>query len=139
MTERTHYVYRCYDASGALLYVGCTKDPAARRTAHRHSLASSWFADVARVKLCGPYPKDVAFRIERETQIAEGPKWGLTPTKQSVVMARRRRNREHTARLMAEGMPWRQAWQEANRLTDAEIPEPLILCYPDIYARERAA
>lgn len=33
-----HYVYRCYDASGLLLYVGCTRDVAGRLQVH----ASSW-------------------------------------------------------------------------------------------------
>lgn len=42
-----HVVYRFYDATGRLLYVGCTKDFANRERAHR--AGSSWFADVAHV------------------------------------------------------------------------------------------
>lgn len=30
----THYVYRCYDADGRLLYIGCTQDLAARMAIH---------------------------------------------------------------------------------------------------------
>lgn len=37
-TERAslpHYVYRCFDAKGRLLYVGCTYNPVARPKQHR--------------------------------------------------------------------------------------------------------
>lgn len=33
-----HYVYRCYDAAGLLLYIGCTHDVQARMQVH----AASW-------------------------------------------------------------------------------------------------
>lgn len=37
-TQAEHFVYRCYDAEGQLLYVGCTQDVNARMSVH----ASSW-------------------------------------------------------------------------------------------------
>ena len=30
-----HYLYRCYDAAGRLLYIGCTSEPRRRLAAHR--------------------------------------------------------------------------------------------------------
>lgn len=38
MTEPSlpHYLYRCYDADGALLYIGCTGDLKARMWKHEH-------------------------------------------------------------------------------------------------------
>jgi hypothetical protein len=35
-----HYVYRCYDAAGDLLYIGCTNSPVYRIKGHRTS--SPW-------------------------------------------------------------------------------------------------
>ncbi len=35
--ERKHYVYRCYDETGRLLYIGCTDSPGSRFSVHRAS------------------------------------------------------------------------------------------------------
>lgn len=32
-----HYLYRCYDADGLLLYIGCTTNPARRLVQHKKS------------------------------------------------------------------------------------------------------
>lgn len=40
---RKHYLYRCYDAQGRLLYIGCTQDPGARSQVH----GSSWHNPVS--------------------------------------------------------------------------------------------
>lgn len=32
-----HYLYRCYDAAGRLLYIGCTTNPRRRLALHRSS------------------------------------------------------------------------------------------------------
>jgi predicted GIY-YIG superfamily endonuclease len=39
----THYVYRCYDADGNLLYVGCTNNPQQRY--HAHMYWETWWAE----------------------------------------------------------------------------------------------
>ena len=43
-----HFVYRCYDASGKLLYVGCTAMTIARRSAD-HRSARWWFTKVVKI------------------------------------------------------------------------------------------
>lgn len=45
--ELPAFVYRCYDAEGRLLYVGCSKAPVTRMTAHKRS--TWWWPQVARV------------------------------------------------------------------------------------------
>lgn len=66
MTEdRRHFVYRAYDATGNLLYVGVTRSPATRQTWHRYN--SLWFPDVTSVRMTGPLPaadaRDLEFRL----------------------------------------------------------------------------
>lgn len=34
LLTRPHYLYRCYDANGRLLYIGCTIDPFKRWREH---------------------------------------------------------------------------------------------------------
>lgn len=69
MTERTHYVYTAYDAEGRALYVGCTKNPSQRRSAHLSGSGQSrcgWFgAYVKRWRVTGPLPKVAAYALER--------------------------------------------------------------------------
>lgn len=54
-----HYVYRCYDDSGVLLYIGCTAEVARRMSAHR-SNHRQWASRVlqivmARHEVEGPF------------------------------------------------------------------------------------
>src|SRR5689334_4934448 len=68
MTERTHYVYRAYDADGLLLYVGCTGNPTMRYRAHMQGDPGGcrgWFHPfVTDWHFSGPYAKDVALAKE---------------------------------------------------------------------------
>lgn len=69
--ERTHVVYRCYDADGALLYVGFTGNLRERRRIHKARFG--WWADVAQVTSTRPTTKTAAIRYERMTIRAEQP------------------------------------------------------------------
>lgn len=78
MTARTHFVYEAYDADGLLLYVGCTGNPRERYRAHMtgNGDARGWFNPfVTNWRVSGPYPKDVAFRLERARIDAGQPIW----------------------------------------------------------------
>lgn len=76
---RKHYLYRCYDADGRLLYIGCTQDIGARMQVH----ASSWQNPVSaylNLRMTRfeaeekPYAGKVAGRkAEREAIAAEAP------------------------------------------------------------------
>lgn len=68
-----HYVYRCYDETNRLLYVGATKNVFARVEAHR---AKSWWAPtVARVAAEAHPSKVAALAVEREAIASELPRW----------------------------------------------------------------
>lgn len=69
--EQPHYVYRCYDEAGALLYIGCTYHPMQRMT--QHIKRSPWFRDVAQVRFIVFPDKDYALRKEREAILNERP------------------------------------------------------------------
>jgi len=53
-----HFLYRCYDKDGDLIYIGCTNDVARRMSAHRSSraTASRWLSlFMARYEVEGPF------------------------------------------------------------------------------------
>lgn len=74
----TAYVYRCYDADGLLLYVGCAFNPKRRIATHLRStktLAShALHVLLDRYEVEGPYPtREEAEAAERTAIESEGP------------------------------------------------------------------
>lgn len=66
-------VYRCYDAEGRLIYVGCTGNLEQRLRGHRNS--SWWSVQIADVRTTD-YPTAIEGRIaEREAIRTEHPRW----------------------------------------------------------------
>lgn len=81
-----HYLYRCYDADGVLLYIGCTVEVDRRITAHRRgkgAKASTWLAAcMARYETEGPYRgRDAGREAERDAIQAEQPIFNLQERK----------------------------------------------------------
>ena len=75
MTVRSqfpHYVYRCYDARGRLLYVGCTYNPQARLRQHRAD-KKQWIRDVARTRFTVWPDRRKALEMERLAIETEHP------------------------------------------------------------------
>ena len=72
-----HYLYRCFDADGDLIYIGCTSNVKRRLSAHRASraLASRWLsAFMARHEIEGPFPDRAAgLAAERRAIQSEQP------------------------------------------------------------------
>jgi predicted GIY-YIG superfamily endonuclease len=73
-----HYVYRCFDADGDLLYVGCTQDVARRMSNHRRNRKAR--ASIALQSLMashtveGPFPtREAAEAAEAEAIRTEQP------------------------------------------------------------------
>lgn len=91
MSERTHYVYRAFDNASRLLYVGCTGNPAQRRTEHQAS--SVWIKYATRFAMEGPLEKRAAFTRERAVITAEEPLFNSLPHHKQMV--RRRGERRH--------------------------------------------
>lgn len=69
--ERPHFVYRCYDSNGVLLYVGCSVTPVYRIDSHREN---SWWGDrIDSVRFTVFPDRDYALSKEREAIWAERP------------------------------------------------------------------
>lgn len=75
--RRTHYVYRCYDKAGQLLYIGCTEDVEARMQVHRsswHNPASAYLSlHMDRYEVEEIVGRTAARKAERAAIKAEAP------------------------------------------------------------------
>ena len=70
------FVYRFFDADGALLYVGCTYNMIARKSQHRKK--TPWFGDVARIEIEEFSSRLEADLAELEYIRAERPRYNVT-------------------------------------------------------------
>lgn len=71
-------VYRCYDADGALLYIGVTTDVKRRMQLHASNKRSPWVARVARVEHEWYEDRVDALLAERLATVAESPEFPST-------------------------------------------------------------
>lgn len=71
MTERLHTLYRFYDESGVLLYVGITADPSRRFEKHRGD--KTWWRHVARIDMAQYGTRDELRAAERVAIENEAP------------------------------------------------------------------
>lgn len=75
--NQSHFVYRCYDKAGTLLYIGCTVDLKQRIADHRRGrqAASRWLAVfMDRHEVEGPFrDRDAGREAERKAIQAERP------------------------------------------------------------------
>lgn len=70
--DQPHHVYRCYDAAGRLLYVGCSVNVKQRIKWHR-SMSAHWAAQIATVETQTYPDRPTALRHEREAIGEESP------------------------------------------------------------------
>lgn len=72
-THHMHWLYRCFDAEGRLIYVGSTTDLFGRLKTHR---AQAWWAgQVAKVRATVHPNGTVARQLERRAIRDEVPRW----------------------------------------------------------------
>ena len=65
------YIYRAYDMSGQLLYIGVTKDPDRRRNEHA---VKDWWTQVAEFEITEVgLDRDFAYQLEAESIRVERP------------------------------------------------------------------
>lgn len=76
-TGRTS-VYRLFDASGALLYIGCSYNPTSRWRTHRQLKA--WWHEVATTDVVWFETLVEAERAEQEAILTEHPKYNIVHT-----------------------------------------------------------
>jgi excinuclease UvrABC nuclease subunit len=73
--KRPHYVYRCYDAEGHLVYVGCTSQLFKRLDYHRRY--SVWASQITNVT-AKVYPNQrLALAKERMAIVEENPLYNV--------------------------------------------------------------
>lgn len=74
-TETTHALYRFFDQTGALLYVGITNNPGRRWSQHQGD--KPWWHDVARIEM-EPHPdRPTVLAAERAAIAAERPRYNV--------------------------------------------------------------
>lgn len=123
--QREHYVYRVFDAEGALLYIGCTNNPDRRWTEHR-SDNPKWTSKAARFHLSGPYNYDTARRLEREALATENPQYGMTPQRRSAHTRNANLQRRYFDLYLEEGHDPREAGRLAIERAEREVPHPRV-------------
>jgi predicted GIY-YIG superfamily endonuclease len=77
-----HYVYRCYDQAGKLLYVGCTRDVEKRMQTHRYN--SPWHGEMSRTTAQMFTDQPSALVAEREAIEREHPQFNVSFTDKST-------------------------------------------------------
>lgn len=117
---RQHFVYRAFDESGALLYIGCSKNLRERMGEHRSF--SPWFAHAARFTLAGPYNYETARQIERDAIHSERPLYNQTPERSAVQAARMRVLKRRQDLLHDMGVEFMEAYRLASTHAESVIP-----------------
>jgi len=105
---KTHILYRCYDATNTLLYVGMTNDPETRIQYHRRN--QPWWHHVDHIRLQNLPNRDALVRAETAAIQLEQPLY-------NIVNANIRAQSRSRSRLGARGF---QMWPEANHFGTRE-------------------
>jgi len=71
VTSETHALYRFYDATGTLLYVGITADPGSRW--RKHAQEKPWWQQITSITLETHPTRAAALEAERQAILAEKP------------------------------------------------------------------
>jgi len=75
LADKNHYVYRIFDRTGRLIYVGCSHDPETRMYTHRRIMW--WAPQIARIKMTVHPSKDAGHLTERSIIDTENPRWNV--------------------------------------------------------------
>lgn len=120
---REHFVYRAFNADGALLYVGCTYRLDSRLAAHR-ATSKEWSDHAVKVKVSGPYNYETARDLERQAIHTERPLHNYTPERRKWAKAQARVIDRHMEFLMARGEDWDSAIRTALDVAHRVIGYP---------------
>lgn len=115
-----HFVYRAWDATGRLLYVGCSLDVPSRLKSHKRA---PWFPMMATHTIEGPYSFRLARHIEWTAIQTEGPRFN-GQTREALAHSRGRAHlfNEVAATAMANGEDMWSALEQADKVCELEYP-----------------
>lgn len=119
---REHFVYRAYDHTGGLLYVGCSRSMESR--AKEHKTASEWFDLAASFKIAGPFNYETARELERIAIATERPLYNVTPERRAVAAAHVRIYKRIFASLDAADLPFIEAHRIARERANRIVRDP---------------
>lgn len=118
MSAREHWMYRAYDESGVLLYVGVTKNLRTRRASHRST--SPWFESATRFVLTGPLDRESAYLLEAKTIRDLAPLHNRNHRKGRSLALVPTPRREHRSSILLVG-PALRAIRERSGISVAEL------------------
>ena len=121
MKNRSYHVYKHFDASGALLYVGVSLDATGARW-RGHRSKSAWFSSIARIETQAFPTREEAIAAEAEAIRSERPKFNRAPG--AVVVAKRR---ERDQKLREDSMAHKLAPLHPGEVLREEFMKPLGL------------
>ncbi len=122
MTDNSpHALYRFYDASGVLLYVGITADPGVRFKKHRGDKA--WWTEVANIRIAKHPTRTAVLAAERRAIREERPLWNIA----------------HHDAAQAVRSPSGEHWDGHGRLISSAEPNwcRLAAAHPQLLAVEQ--
>lgn len=116
-------LYRLFDESGTLLYVGITGSPAARMNAHRHD--KPWWSEVdpSRTTWAWHDNRDQAAKAEVETIRGERPRYNVMSSltaEQEVLL------RAAVCACEKAAEAERRAWKAVEAARWSGVPDPLL-------------
>jgi predicted GIY-YIG superfamily endonuclease len=126
VTQRTS-LYRFFDASGSLLYLGIAGDPDLRATQHARDAAATWYPLVSERTVAWFASRGEAEAAEKEAIAAERPRFNIkdaTHTGSEAWAAHRdRQRRKRLARTVRVpvGLPAEAARAIREAMTDDEL------------------
>jgi predicted GIY-YIG superfamily endonuclease len=85
-TDETHALYRFYDATGALLYIGITADPGSRW--RKHAQDKPWWHEVANIVVERHLTRTEVLEAERLAILAEHPRYNIVHNRGSATAPR---------------------------------------------------
>ena len=119
---RTHYVYRMYDATERLLYVGCTKNLEQRFRNHKNE-NPHFIGRVTRIKQQGPFPKAQAFALEKRLIRELRPDFNSLPDRRQRLREKRNWITDRTFELCGGRHPTEVEVNEYLRLSKVAYDE----------------
>lgn len=127
---REHFVYRAFDESGRLLYVGCTVNLTKRMREHQHH--APWHEHMTRIAVAGPFNYETARQVEYDAIESERSLYNYSSERRELHRLRDRLIVFCVQRFVDEGSTFSDALSAgvalgASLLPESEASGPLVV------------